>query len=114
MSTRSYPAPFAAALQPVLLALGFFVAYVLLDRVSFIHPLQEFNITPWNPQPALAIALIARFGYRWVAWVFVTVLSAEFVVRGLHVPFGEAMVLSAILTAGYTGIVWLLQGPLAD
>src|SRR5690606_27374017 len=98
MLTRSHPAPFAAALQPVLLALGFFVAYVLLDGISFIHPLQEFNITPWNPQPALAIALITRFGYRWVGWVFLTVLAAEFVVRGLHVPFGDALVLSALLT----------------
>ena len=30
--------------------------YVLLDWVSYIHPLGPFNITPWNPQPALAIA----------------------------------------------------------
>jgi len=30
--------------------------YLMLDWVSYIHPLGPFNITPWNPQPALAIA----------------------------------------------------------
>ena len=36
--------------------------YLLLDWVSYIHPLGPFNITPWNPQPALAIAWMVLGG----------------------------------------------------
>ena len=39
-------------------ALGYVAAYLLLDWASYIRPLQGLNITPWNPQPALAIALL--------------------------------------------------------
>jgi signal transduction histidine kinase len=93
------------------LALGFLAAYLLLDQISFIHPLQELNITPWNPQPALAVALMLINGWRWIVWVFATVLAAEFVVRGLPVPLSSAMVLSGILSCGYAGIAILLRGP---
>lgn len=100
-------------LRTIAIAAAFLVAYVILDRISFIYPWQDLNITPWSPQPALAIAFIALYGYRWTGWVFVTVLAAELLVRGLSVPFVPAMVLSAILTGGYALVCWLLKGPLA-
>jgi signal transduction histidine kinase len=105
--------PNPEVLPSFLLAAAFAVGFVALDRISFIHTLQALNITPWNPQPALAIALIALRGYRWIAPVFVAVLAAEIVVRGLPVSLGYAMLLSAILACGYATVAWLLRGPLA-
>lgn len=46
-------------------SLGFVAAYLLLDAMSYIHPLAQSTITPWNPQPALAIALLMIRGQRW-------------------------------------------------
>ena len=40
------------------LALCYLAAYVALDWASYIRPLQGLNITPWNPQPALAIMML--------------------------------------------------------
>jgi signal transduction histidine kinase len=100
-------------LQSLPLGVAFFVAYVLLDRVSFIHPLQALNVTPWNPQPALAVALMVLYGRTWIPWVFVTVLAAEFLVRPLGVALGHAALFSAILACGYGAIAWLLRGPFA-
>lgn len=111
MRSMSFARPNDTPIGPLPLAAGFLFAYLLLDQVSFIHPLQEFNITPWNPQPALAIALIALYGKGWIAWVFVTVFTAEFVVRGLSVPIQAALPLTAILTCGYAGVAWLLRAP---
>ena len=56
----------APRLHDVLLAGAFFAGYLLLDWVSYIHPMQTLNITPWNPQPALAIALLVVRGMRWI------------------------------------------------
>ena len=51
-----YPAVRMKAFRYLRDAAVFAPCYVLLDWVSYIHPLGPFNITPWNPQPALAIA----------------------------------------------------------
>ena len=40
----------------LLTAAAFYGGYLLHDWVSYIHPMQTLGITPWNPQPALAIA----------------------------------------------------------
>jgi signal transduction histidine kinase len=113
MVSNSLRIPNSELLPSFLLAATFVVAFVILDRISFIHSLRALNITPWNPQPALAIALIALRGYRWIAPVFVAVLAAEILVRGLPVSLGYAILLSAILTCGYVAIAWLLRSPLA-
>ena len=64
-------------------AFGFaFVAvYAMLDWLSFIHPLEGFNITPWNPQPALAIALLMRGGFGWLPVVYAALLASEWLGR---------------------------------
>jgi len=36
-------------------AVLFAACYVALDWASYIYPLGPFNITPWNPPPALSI-----------------------------------------------------------
>ena len=62
--------------------------YVLLDWVSYIHPLGPFNITPWNPQPALAIAWMLLGGLVHAPAVLATIFLADMVIR--DVPGGMA------------------------
>jgi signal transduction histidine kinase len=88
----------------LLLGGGFVVCFVLLDWVSFIHPLQAFNITPWNPPPALIIMLLVAFGITWLPLVFGTILASEFLVRGLPDPPLATALLSALLAACYGAI----------
>ena len=95
----------------LIIALAFYVAYLLLDWLSYIHPLQTLGITPWNPQPALAIALVASLGPRWIPIVFAAILSAEFVVRGAAVNWTAAIVVSGVLTGGYAAIARALTNP---
>lgn len=83
--------------------------YVVLDWVSYIDPLGPFNITPWNPQPALAIAWMLLGGLAHAPAVFATIFLADAIIR--HVPAGYAVtVLTALtLTAGYAAIAWALR-----
>lgn len=102
----------ATAPSPVPRAAAFLLAYLLLDWVSFIHPFQQSGITPWNPQPALAIALLMRGGPAWSPLVFAAALLAECVVRGAAPLDPAAILVAAALTVAYVGIARALCGPL--
>ena len=83
--------------------------YLLLDWVSYIHPLGPFNITPWNPQAALAICWMLLGGLRYLPAVFATIVAADLVIRG--VPAGPTLTAVAALTlaGGYGAIAFALQ-----
>lgn len=71
-------------------ALAYLALFLALDWVSFIRPLYGLNVTPWNPQPALAIAwlLLRPQGWPMVAG---GLLSAELVVRGWPADWTAAL-----------------------
>jgi len=91
------------------MAVAFVGGYLLLDWVSYIHPMQALNIAPWNPQPALAIALLAVRGLAWTPLVFFAALTAEAVVRGALLHPASGVTAAAVLTLGYTAIAWMLR-----
>ena len=97
-------------------AAGYLALYVLLDWVSYIHPLQGINITPWNPQPALAIALLLwRPGHIGLVWV--GLLLAELVVRGGAGDWWAVSTASLALSWMYAAMARLLDrvlGPQPD
>lgn len=99
MATEVHFAPQPASRRSDMLTVaGYLLLYLLLDWVSYIRPLQGFNITPWNPQPALAIALLLRSPARlWLVWL--GLFAAEIVVRG--VPDDWWAVLIASLALGW-------------
>jgi len=92
------------------LAAAFMLAYLVLDWVSYIHPMQRYNITPWNPEPALAIALLGVRGWRWAPVVLAAVLAAEWFVRGAPAGVAGTIAIAAFLTAGYGVIASVLRG----
>jgi two-component system, LuxR family, sensor kinase FixL len=81
--------------------------YLLLDWVSYIHPLGPFNITPWNPQPALAIAWMLLGGLVHAPAVLATIVLADVIIR--DVPHGITLFTALTLTAGYAGIASALR-----
>lgn len=89
---------------------AFFVGYLLLDWISYIHPMQSFNITPWNPQPALAIALLMYLGQRSFLAVLAAVVAAECLVRGAPIIAVGTWLGSAVLSLGYAAIAATFTG----
>jgi len=83
--------------RPVLLATLFCVAYVAVDAATDIFPATPTGWTPWNPQAALALTLIAIAGLRFVPVVIVAVLIGDLTVR--NVPTGIGSLLSALAIA---------------
>lgn len=80
---------------------GFGALYVLLDWISFIAPLFQLNITPWNPDPALGLVIWIRFGRRTALPWFIALVLAEYWVRGLPAGLPLTLLLSAQLVLGY-------------
>ena len=56
------------------LLIGYAVLYCLLDWVSYVQPILNTNITAWNPQWALAVALMMRS--RRLFWPIAVSLAA--------------------------------------
>ncbi len=88
--------------------------YIVLDWASYIDPVGPFNITPWNPQPALAIVWMMLGGLAHAPAVLATILLADIVVR--HAPGGYAIAVmtSLVLAGGYVTIAWALKALLRD
>jgi signal transduction histidine kinase len=94
--------------RPLLVGIGFCAAYVAVDAATDIFAVAPTQWTPWNPQAALALTLIATGGLRFLPVVIAAVLLAELLVRG--VPAGFGSLLSAVVIAGtYAAAGYLVQ-----
>jgi two-component system, LuxR family, sensor kinase FixL len=86
-----------------LFALCYVAAYLALDWASYIRPLQGLNITPWNPQPALAIAVLI-WSRRWIWLVWTALFAAELLVRGVPTNWLAALTATVSLSLIYTAV----------
>ncbi len=86
---------------PAAILVGYPLAYLLLDWLSFVHPMRGLNITPWNPQAALAVALLLwRPGHWWL--VLAALVGAQTFVRGSLTAWHAELLSAIALTIGYT------------
>lgn len=86
-----------------------FVGYLLLDWVSYIHPLHGLSITPWNPAPALGVFFLVRHGARAVPTLWLAIFLADVWVRELPASLPATVVLAGALMLGYWAIAELLS-----
>jgi signal transduction histidine kinase len=88
--------------------------YVALDWASYFDPVGPFNITPWNPQAALAIVWMFLGGLQHAPIVLATIVVADVLVR--HAPGGWLItaLTSICLAGGYASIAWLLRSLLPE
>lgn len=93
---------------PWVAVLAYGAVFLLLDWASYIRPLQGMNITPWNPQPAVAVALLLASRRLWWA-VYAGLLAAELLVRGLPEQPLVVALAAAALTGSYGAMATVLQ-----
>jgi two-component system, LuxR family, sensor kinase FixL len=101
LTTKGAVAP---GLRAAAIATTFVGAYVALDWVSYIHPIGQLAITPWNPPPALSLFLLLRYGVRFIPALFLATFLADVLVRGNPVLSPMTLIASALLASGYATV----------
>lgn len=91
--------------RPVLFSLLF----VLVDAISFIHPIGQINITPWNPPAALQVLFLMFYGLTWMPWVYATLFLSDWVVRGSALLSPQVLLGNALLVIGYAAVALMLK-----
>jgi two-component system sensor kinase FixL len=78
----------------------YLAAYLGLAWISFVYPMRGLNITPWNPQAALAVCLLLwQPRCWWLVWI--AVACGEVLVTNEPLPWPALVLSSGALTAGY-------------
>jgi signal transduction histidine kinase len=88
--------------------------YLALDWASYIEPLGSFNITPWNPGPALAIVWMLRGGLANAPVVFAATFFADAVIRDVPGDHHITLLSAVTVTAGYALIALALRALLSS
>jgi PAS domain S-box-containing protein len=65
---------------------GYVLAYIALDWLSYVQPVLKLGITPWNPQAGLTLAFLLLRGPIWMPLSVLAAYLAEIVVRGTPAP----------------------------
>ncbi len=90
-------------------AVLFAACYVALDWASYIYPLGPFNITPWNPPPALSIVWMMLGGLGYAPIIFGTIFIADIIIRQAPGGILITALTSLVLAGGYTAIAGTLR-----
>jgi len=90
------------------LAMLFSLAYVCVDLLSFIHPMGQLNITPWNPPAAVQVLFLTWAGLLWAPWVFITIGFADWLIRDSVIFSSSVLIGNAILIGCYAIISHVL------
>jgi len=87
----------------------FAACYVALDWASYIYPLGPFNITPWNPPPALSIVWMMLGGLGYAPIIFCTIFIADVIIRDAPGGLLITALTSLVQAGGYTAIAGTLR-----
>lgn len=99
--------------RQIVAGLTYLVAYVALDRVSFLQSDAQLGITPWSPSTGLSFALILFFGRQFIPLLFVAPFLADIVNRQVILPWPAEIASVAAIGGGYTAALLFLTGPKA-
>jgi signal transduction histidine kinase len=95
--------------QSLYLAAGYLALYLLLDWASYVEPLRNTNITPWNPNTGVVLALLLARGGRWAPLVAFGIFVGELLTDDAPAPWGVLALASLYLAAVYSLAAWGLR-----
>jgi len=102
----------ALTLHTAALGLAYLTVYALLDWVSFVEPYGPTPITPWNPCAGLSIAVILRFRWRMIPFLFIAPLLGDLVVlRRIPLPLSVEVMCAGLIGGVYGAAALLLEHP---
>jgi two-component system, LuxR family, sensor kinase FixL len=95
--------------RTAVLAAGYLALYVLLDWASYVEPLRNTNITPWNPNTGVVMALLLARGVHWAPLVALGDFVGEILTDRTPPPWRVLVLSSVFLASVYALAAWLLR-----
>jgi two-component system sensor kinase FixL len=95
--------------QSLSIGAGYLALYLLLDWASYVEPLRHTNITPWNPNTGVVVALLLARGGRWAPLVAFGIFAGELLTDEAPAPWRVLALASLYLAAVYTLAAWALR-----
>src|SRR5215471_21089072 len=95
----------------VIVGVGYVVAYVLLDWISFIEPYGPVGITTWNPSTGLSLTLGLLFGPPMIPLLFVGPLLSDLILNQSPVPWSVELSFVVVIGSGYSAALLFLLRP---
>jgi two-component system sensor kinase FixL len=95
--------------RTAVLAAGYLALYVLLDWASYVEPLRNTNITPWNPNTGVVMALLLARGAHWAPLVALGDFVGEILTDRTPPPWRVLVLSSVFLASVYALAAWLLR-----
>jgi signal transduction histidine kinase len=95
--------------QAAVIAAVYFALYIMVDGLSYAHPVLKPAITPWNPQAGLTLAFLLIYGPRWLPVTAAAAFLSEILIRAE--PATSPVVVAAALwiALAYGGLAALLR-----
>ncbi|HEX4049596.1 MAG TPA: MASE1 domain-containing protein [Steroidobacteraceae bacterium] len=87
----------------------YFLAYVLVDALSYVQPVLRLDICPWNPETALTLAFLLAVGPRGLPLTALAAFTAEGLVHGMPAPWWALLVASVWIACGYTALALIMR-----
>jgi two-component system, LuxR family, sensor kinase FixL len=108
-SIRSKPGFHNRAFDAVIIIGAYMAIYVALDRMSFFHVLPGTCFTPWNPPPAISLALLLLKGLCFAPLLFVAGVFSDVVAVGCPPGILATIIANVIIAVGYTALAAALR-----
>src|SRR5262245_20425035 len=101
----------------VVMALVYVGLYVLVDWLSYVRPVLNIGVTPWNPEVGLTLAFLLRVGPRWAVFTALAAVLSELFVHASHASLAATIAASVWIGIGYGTMAallrrWRLAGPI--
>jgi signal transduction histidine kinase len=96
-------------LRPWGVAVLLMVAYVVLDRVGHLFPLQNLDITPWNPTAGLSVFILLRYGNIYAIPICAIRIVSDILLRNQLDSLPVFLVGAVVSVAGYVLIAAVLR-----
>lgn len=90
-------------------AAGLLMCYLALDWATFMFP-ARYGITPFNPQAAVAIALLMFCGLRYLPLLYIVVFVGEYYLPHSARPVYVIVVSTLVLLFAYLAVAHLFSG----
>ena len=96
-------------LKKFTIGLLFTAIFIAADMLSYIEPIGQLNITPWNPPAAIEVLFLYWGGIIWTIWVYVTLCLSDEVVRNTPLLTPASFIGNAVLVVCYATIAEMLR-----